>query len=79
MSPDDMLGMDMATELPHLKSENLPRKHEQLKSFLSVHGQIQACGACLKSRQMGGTEACPMSTMIDCVNIVEWADKVVTF
>jgi len=25
------------------------------------------------------TEACPISTMIDCVNIVEWADKTVTF
>ncbi|MBN1106480.1 MAG: DsrE family protein [Deltaproteobacteria bacterium] len=52
---------------------------EQLKDFLSVGGGIEACGACLKSRQKGGTDACPISTMIDCVNIVEWADKVVTF
>ena len=22
---------------------------------------------------------CPMSTMMDCLNMVEWADKVVTF
>ncbi len=28
---------------------------------------------------MGGSEACPMSTMVDCVKVVEWADKTVTF
>lgn len=51
----------------------------QLKIFYQSGGEILACGTCLKSRQMGETEACPISTMIDCVNLVEWADKVVTF
>lgn len=52
---------------------------EQLKSFISAGGEISACGTCLKSRLKDGSEACPISTMVDCVKIVEWADKVVTF
>ena len=52
---------------------------EQLKLFVAVGGEILACGTCLKSRQLSGTDACPISTMIDCVNMVTWADRVVTF
>lgn len=52
---------------------------EQLKNFVATGGEIMACGTCLKSRQKDGTEACPLSTMIDCLKIVEWADKTITF
>ena len=52
---------------------------EQLKAFISVGGEILACGTCLKSRQLNSTESCPLSTMIDCVNLVTWSDRVVTF
>ncbi len=52
---------------------------EQMKTFLSVGGEVLACGTCLKSRQMKESESCPISTMIDCVNLVVWADKTVTF
>lgn len=52
---------------------------EQLKMFISVGGKILACGTCLKSRQLSGTDNCPLSTMVDCVNMVTWADRVVTF
>jgi uncharacterized protein involved in oxidation of intracellular sulfur len=52
---------------------------EQLKLFVASGGEIQACGTCLKSRQLNETDNCPLSTMIDCVNLVIWADKVVTF
>jgi len=52
---------------------------EQLKLFNGLGGEILACGTCLKSRQLNSTEACPVSTMIDCVNMVLWADKTVTF
>lgn len=52
---------------------------EQMKTFLSIEGEILACGTCLKSRQMKESESCPVSTMIDCVNLVVWADKTVTF
>jgi sulfur relay (sulfurtransferase) complex TusBCD TusD component (DsrE family) len=52
---------------------------QQLKNFVKAGGELFACGTCLKSRQMDGTEACPISSMTDCVNIVKWADKTVTF
>jgi len=52
---------------------------EQLNIFLKEGGEILACGTCLKSRSLTGTESCPLSTMVDCVKMVEWADKVVTF
>jgi len=52
---------------------------EQVKAYYNAGGEILACGTCLKSRSMEGTDVCPLSTMIDCVKMVEWADKVVTF
>jgi len=52
---------------------------EQLKTFVSVGGEILTCGTCLKSRQLNETGFCPVATMIDCVNLVVWADKVVNF
>jgi len=52
---------------------------EQLKAFISAGGEILACGTCLKSRQLSSTEACPISTMVDCIKMVEWADKTLTF
>lgn len=51
----------------------------QLKAFDDLGGEILACGTCLKSRMMEGTVVCPLSTMNGCLNMVEWADKVVTF
>lgn len=51
----------------------------QLKAFSEAGGVILACGTCLKSRQMDGTDVCPISTMKDCLAMVEWADKTVTF
>lgn len=51
----------------------------QLKELDEVGGEILACGTCLKSRMMDGNEVCPISTMVDCVNVVTWADRVLTF
>ncbi|MHB0897078.1 MAG: DsrE family protein [Spirochaetales bacterium] len=51
----------------------------QLKKFVDEGGMILACGTCLKSRNLEGSEACPLSTMNDCLAVVEWADKTVTF
>jgi uncharacterized protein involved in oxidation of intracellular sulfur len=63
--------------------ENLTHDHfnvaEQVAAFHAIDGEILACGTCLKSRSMGGTEVCPINTMIDCIEMIEWADKVVTF
>jgi uncharacterized protein involved in oxidation of intracellular sulfur len=52
---------------------------EQLKTFVKVGGELLACGTCLKSRQLEDDTTCPISTMVDCVNLVVWADKTVTF
>ncbi|MEK6794274.1 MAG: DsrE family protein [Spirochaetota bacterium] len=51
----------------------------QLNAFVDAGGVILACGTCLRSRHMDASAACPISTMTDCVNMVEWADKVITF
>ncbi len=51
----------------------------QLNTFVKEGGELLACGTCLKSRQLDETAACPISTMHDCVEMVEWADKTVTF
>ena len=51
----------------------------QMNAFIEAGGTVLACGTCLTSRHMDGTDACPVSTMIDCVKMVEWADRVITF
>ncbi|MEW5847051.1 MAG: DsrE family protein [Bacteroidota bacterium] len=51
----------------------------QMRKFASGGGTILACGTCLKSRQMDSTDLCPISTMADCIEMVEWADRVITF
>ncbi len=70
--------MGEAVECEHLEHERF-NVAEQLRAFVDAGGEILACGACLKSRQMGETDACPLSTMVDCVKLVEWADRVVNF
>ena len=52
---------------------------EQLKTFVEDGGAVLACSTCLKSRNMEGSEACSISTMNDCLEMVVWADKVITF
>ena len=47
--------------------------------FIDQQGTVLACGTCIKSRNQKESDACPISTMIDCLNMVEWADKVITF
>ena len=52
--------------LPTNFSIKLPIKNKEI---------IFACGTCLKSRSPLEPDMCPISTMIDYVNMVEWADK----
>ena len=51
----------------------------QVNMFHQNKGIILACGTCIKSRNLQESEMCPISTMIDCVDMVQWADKTVTF
>jgi uncharacterized protein involved in oxidation of intracellular sulfur len=42
-------------------------------------GKILACGTCLKIRQQGADELCPLSTMQDLYELTRDSDKVLTF
>ena len=70
--------MGEAVEIETLTHEKF-NVAEQVAAFHAIDGEILACGTCLQSRMMGETEICPIRTMIDCVQMVEWADKTVTF
>jgi len=50
-----------------------------MQSYVSNGGKIFTCGTCLKSRNAGGTELCPISSMADMYAIVKQSDKLVTF
>jgi uncharacterized protein involved in oxidation of intracellular sulfur len=51
----------------------------QARTFLAKHGTILACGTCLKIRNSGGSELCPVSTMKDLHELVRDSDRVLTF
>lgn len=70
--------MGEAVEIENLHHEKYDVA-AQVNEFNKAGGELLACGTCLKSRNMGGSEVCPLSTMNDCVDMVEWADKTVTF
>lgn len=70
--------MGEAVEIIDLKNETYDIATE-LAKFDSAEGTMLACGTCIQSRQMDEFAACPISTMVDCVEVVEWADKVLTF
>ncbi len=70
--------MGEAVEIETLTHERF-NVAEQVALFHEIGGEMLAWVSCLQSRMMGETEVCPISTMIDCVEMVEWADKTVTF
>lgn len=70
--------MGEAVEVENIKDEQFDVVAE-IQKFEDEGGILLACGTCLKSRQLDDQTACPISTMFDCVNMIEWADKVVTF
>lgn len=70
--------MSAGVEIESLSEGKYNVKH-QLDEFSSNGGALLACGTCLKSRNQSESEVCPISTMQDCVDMVVWADKTVTF
>lgn len=70
--------MGEAVEIESINEEPYNVKH-QMELFYKTEGEMRSCGTCLKSRGLEGTKECPLSTMADCLNMVTWADKVVTF
>jgi len=51
----------------------------QMQDFADKGGEILACGTCLKIRQQGASDLCPLSTMQDLYELVRDCDKVLTF
>jgi len=51
----------------------------QMQDFADKGGEILACGTCLKIRQQGSSELCPLSTMQDLYELVRDCDKVLSF
>lgn len=52
---------------------------KELTKFIENSGVLLACGTCIKSRQLENQTVCPISTMNDVIEMVEWADKAITF
>jgi uncharacterized protein involved in oxidation of intracellular sulfur len=70
--------VNKGVEAEDIKSERFPVK-EQLQSFVENKGEILACGTCMKARQKEESNFCPIATMKDMLEIVEWSDKLVSF
>ncbi|MBE0544476.1 MAG: DsrE family protein [Verrucomicrobia bacterium] len=52
---------------------------EQAQAVLAAGGEFLACGTCLKLRESGGSEVCPLSTLKDLYEVVRDSDRLVTF
>ncbi|MBS3118726.1 DsrE family protein [Candidatus Woesearchaeota archaeon] len=70
--------MNRGVEIEDIKDEKY-NVAEQTDLFVKNKGQILACGTCLKSREKGGSNVCPISSMKDLLKLVEESDKVLTF
>jgi uncharacterized protein involved in oxidation of intracellular sulfur len=51
---------------------------DQIREYLSLGGKTFSCTSCMKIRQKGATEVCPLSTMADLYRIIAESDKVVS-
>jgi uncharacterized protein involved in oxidation of intracellular sulfur len=61
-------------------SNNKFNVKEQVSKFLSSEkAVILACGTCLQSRSQESTDTCPISTLKDSYDVIEWSDKLLTF
>ncbi len=52
---------------------------QQMKDFIKAGGKVLACGTCLKIRNTGPTEVCPLAGLKDMHAIIKESDRVVTF
>ena len=70
--------VNKGVEAEDIKSERFPVR-EQLQLFLERKGELLACGTCMRNRQKEESNFCPIATMKDMLEIVEWCDKLVSF
>ena len=71
-----LLGRGVQVESINHEQFDVP---EMMGRFVNAARAILGCGSCLKLRQMGGTETCPVATMEDLHELVRVSDKVLTF
>lgn len=50
----------------------------ELQKVIDDGGEFLACGTCLKLRNSGGSDICPLSTLKDHYEVVRDSDKVIT-
>ena len=51
----------------------------QMESFISNNGELYACGTCITYRNKNSGELCPISSMADLYEIINKADKLISF
>ncbi|MBI4430080.1 MAG: DsrE family protein [Ignavibacteriales bacterium] len=68
--------MSAGVEIESITHEKYNAK-KQIDEFVQNKGTVLACGTCIKSRNQAESDVCPISTMTDCLDMVEWSDKVV--
>jgi sulfur relay (sulfurtransferase) complex TusBCD TusD component (DsrE family) len=52
---------------------------QQMQDLVKAGGKIFACGTCLKLRNAGPTDVCPLAGLKDMHAIIKENDKVITF
>ncbi len=66
-----------------VEAENLSSEQfdiiDQMESFISNGGKLYACGTCIKFRNKNANELCPLSTMADLYELINKAEKVISF
>lgn len=70
--------MGKGVELEDITDERF-NIQEQIEAFMTGGGIILGCGTCLKMRQRGSSDVCPVSTMRDLLNMVKESDRILTF
>ncbi len=55
------------------------KAQQQLSAFADRKGTVMACGTCLENRNLTVSSIITVSNMNDCLNMVKWADRNVTF
>lgn len=51
----------------------------QMETFISNNGELHACGTCITYRNKNSSELCPISSMADLYEIINNADKLISF
>jgi len=50
-----------------------------LDDFIGNGGKIQACGTCMRSRNMEESNVCPVSSLSDLYDLIRKSDRILTF